>query len=93
MYYERKFFKSHEEAKQFATVLFTENKYIAEINIAKKKMGGDWEVSWHTYSTPFVEKFIKQGLTNSTLYDIIKIQRERGNGYEKISSPYQCKWL
>lgn len=59
MYYERKCFKSYEKARQFATVLFTENKYIAEINITKKKIGDDWEVSWHTYSAPFVEKFIK----------------------------------
>ena len=59
MYYERKSYKSYEEAKQFAIMLFAENNYIAEINIAKKKTGDDWEVSWHTYSAPFVEKFIK----------------------------------
>lgn len=59
MYYKRKFYKSYEEARQFAAMIFAENKYIAEINIAKKKMGDDWEVSWHTYSTSFVEKFMK----------------------------------
>ena len=71
MYYERKSYKSYEEARQFATILFTENKYIAEINIAKKKIGNDWEVSWHTYSTSFVEKFIKQGLTTKLFRAIL----------------------
>lgn len=59
MYYERKLCKSYEEARRFAIMIFTENKYIAEINIVKKKTDDGWEVSWHTYSTSFIEKFIK----------------------------------
>lgn len=57
MYYKRKLCKSYEEARQFALMIFTEDKYIAEINIGKKKSSDDWEVSWHTYSISFREKF------------------------------------
>ena len=56
---ERKLCKSYEEARKIALAVFTENEYITEIKIGKKKNSSDWEVRWHSCSISFIEKFIK----------------------------------
>ena len=56
---ERKLCKSYEEARKIALAVFTENEYITEIKIGKKKNSPDWEVCWRSCSISFIEKFIK----------------------------------
>ena len=56
---EKRLCKSYEEARKIALKIFTENEYITEISINKKKNSPDWEVCWRSCPVSFIEKFIK----------------------------------